>query len=81
MNSTKEEMGDFVASKVDWVQCDLTQWTDMAAAASKIFKATDKIRILIDDAAPGIMTHKRTSYGMDEYIALNHIGHVVLNSH
>jgi len=53
----------------------------MAAAASKISKATDKIRILINDAAREIMTYKRTSYGMGEYIALNHIGHVVLNSY
>lgn len=81
MNSIKEEMGASVAGKVEWVQCDLTQWTDVAAAASKISKATDKIHILINDAARGIMTYKLTSYGVDEHIALNHIGHVILNSH
>jgi NAD(P)-dependent dehydrogenase (short-subunit alcohol dehydrogenase family) len=81
MNSIKEEMGASTAGKVEWIKCDLTQWTEVAEAASKISKNTDKTHILINDAARGIMTYQLTSYGVDEHIALNHIGHVILNSH
>ncbi len=81
LNAIKEEMGASTAEKVNWIQCDLTDWPAVTAAASKISKSTDRLDILIEDAARGIMTYQLTKYGVDEHMALNHIGHVVLTSH
>jgi NAD(P)-dependent dehydrogenase (short-subunit alcohol dehydrogenase family) len=69
-------------SRVQWVQCDLSKWdTDVIAAAKTICSSTDRLDIVINNAARGIMTAQRDSHDIDLAMSTNHIGHVVLLSH
>jgi NAD(P)-dependent dehydrogenase (short-subunit alcohol dehydrogenase family) len=81
LDAVREEMGDATAKKVQWLQCDLTDWAQVVETASKITKDTDRLDILINNAGRGIMTYQLTPYGVDMHMALNHIGHVILTSH
>lgn len=81
LNSIRTEMGDDASSRVQWMQCDLADWEAVAQTARKIKSDTDRLDILINNAAKGIMTAGVTSYGVDEHMAINHVGHVVLTSH
>lgn len=74
-------MGPEIAKKVTWLKCDLTDWKAVAETAEKISDNTDRLDILINNAARGIMTYQLTKYGVDEHMALNHMGHVILTSH
>ena len=67
-NALKEEMGQEVADKVTWLQCDLSDWHQVAEVAGKIASSTDQIDILINNAARGIMTYQVTSYGIDRHV-------------
>lgn len=66
-----EEMGQEAAKKVTWLQCDLSDWYAVKATADKIVKSTDRIDILIGNAARGIMTYQLTDYGVDRHMAVN----------
>ena len=77
----KEEIGAPAADKVTWIKRNLSDWPTVTAAASQISNSTDRLDILINTAARGIMTFQLSPYGVDEHMALNHMGHVVLNSH
>lgn len=44
-------------------------------------KENDRLDILINNAARGIMTYQLTDYGVDRHMAVNHMGHVVFTSH
>ncbi|KAI4256418.1 MAG: hypothetical protein LQ352_002094 [Teloschistes flavicans] len=81
VNAVKEEMGQEAADKITWLQCDLSDWKAVKATADKIASQTDRIDILINNAARGIMTYQVTDYGVDRHFALNHAGHVILTSH
>ncbi|KAL8702823.1 MAG: hypothetical protein Q9201_004012 [Fulgogasparrea decipioides] len=81
VNAVKEEMGQEAADKVQWLHCDLSDWVAVKAAADRIASQTDRIDIMISNAARGIMTYQTTEYGVDRHMALNHFGHVILNSH
>ncbi|KAI9844768.1 MAG: hypothetical protein M1837_005301 [Sclerophora amabilis] len=81
MSALKQEMGDEVAKKVTWLQCDLANWHNTKDTADKIASGTDRIDILINNAARGIMTYQLTEYGVDRHMALNHMGHVTLAGH
>lgn len=81
VNSLKEEMGEEVAKKVTWIHCDLSDWKQVKETADKITSSTDRIDILINNAARGIMTAQLTDKGVDLHLALNHMGHDVLTSH
>lgn len=74
-------MGSETAKKVTFIKCDLSDWTRVAAVAKQIASQTDKIDILINNAARGIMTYQLTDYGVDRHMAVNHMGHVILTSH
>jgi len=76
-----EDMGEDAAKKVTWLQCDLAEWLKVTEIADKISSSTDRIDILIGDAARGIMTYQLTDYGVDRHMAVNHMGHVILTSH
>ncbi|KAI1330946.1 hypothetical protein F5Y16DRAFT_408392 [Xylariaceae sp. FL0255] len=76
-----EELGQGAADKTKWFQCDLTDWKRTKDVAEAIKKDTDRLDILINNAARGIMTYQLTDYGVDRHMALNHMGHVVLTSH
>jgi NAD(P)-dependent dehydrogenase (short-subunit alcohol dehydrogenase family) len=81
INAIKEEMGDAAAKKVEWISCDLSDWEQTAKVASEIAAKTDRLDILINNAARGIMTYQLNKHGVDLHMATNHMGHVVLTSH
>ena len=81
INAIREEMGEDKAKRVEWLQCDLSDWEKTAKTAFEITDKTDRIDILINNAARGIMTFQLAANGIDLHMAINHIGHVVLTSH
>ncbi|CAJ2514076.1 Uu.00g021950.m01.CDS01 [Anthostomella pinea] len=80
-----KEMGEDVANKTKWFNCDLSDWKKTKEVAEQIKKDTDRLDILINNAGRGIMvsssTYQLTDYGVDRHMALNHMGHVILTSH
>ena len=56
-------------------------WKRVTEAAKQIRNETDRLDILINNAARGIMTYQLTDYGLDRHMAVNHFGHVILTSH
>lgn len=68
VSAIKEEMGDEAAEKVSWLQCDLSDWKKTKETADKIASSTDRIDILINNAARGIMTYQLTEYGVDRHV-------------
>ena len=66
-----EEMGEATAKKVVWLQCDLSDWKKVAETANTIQKQTDRLDILINNAARGIMTYQLTDYGVDRHVRAN----------
>lgn len=76
-----KELGEDKAARVEWLKCDLSDWEQTGKAAFEIAKKTDRIDILINNAARGIMTYQLATNGVDLHMALNHMGHVVLTSH
>ncbi|KZM28855.1 uncharacterized protein EKO05_0008559 [Ascochyta rabiei] len=81
INAIKEEMGEDKAKRVVWMKCDLSDWEETGRTAFKIAEQTDRIDILINNAARGIMTYQLAKNGVDLHMATNHFGHVVLTSH
>ena len=82
LKSIAEEMGQEAASKVTWLECDLSDWKKVKQVADKIASASpDRIDILINNAARGIMTYQLTDYGVDRHMAVNHMGHTIVTSH
>lgn len=66
-----QEMGEEAAKKVTWLHCDISDWPKVKATADKIASMTDRIDILICNAARGIMTYQLTDYGVDRHMAVN----------
>jgi NAD(P)-dependent dehydrogenase (short-subunit alcohol dehydrogenase family) len=81
INAIKTEMGEAVAKKVEWLQCDLSDWEETGKTAFKISEKTDRLDILINNAARGIMTAQRDKNDIDLHMSGNHFGHVILTSH
>ncbi|MCJ1386393.1 hypothetical protein MMC17_009519 [Xylographa soralifera] len=81
LKAIAQEMGEEAAKKVTWLPCDISNWLEVKATADKIASKTDRVDILICNAARGIMTYQLTDYGVDRHMALNHMGHVILTSH
>ena len=67
--AVEEEMGEAAAKKLVWLQCDLTNWTQVEQVADKIAKSTDRIDILVNNAARGIMTYQLTDIGVDRHVS------------
>ncbi|MCJ1341225.1 hypothetical protein MMC09_006521 [Bachmanniomyces sp. S44760] len=81
VKSVTEEMGKEAAQKMTWIECDLSDWKRVAEVAKQITEKTDRLDILINNAARGIMTYQLTDQGVDRHMAVNHMGHDVLTSH
>ncbi|TVY81902.1 putative oxidoreductase [Lachnellula suecica] len=79
--SISQDLGEELAKKITFFECDMGNWSNVAKTAKKIADQTDRIDILINDAARGIMTYQLTEYGVDRHMAVNHFGHVILTSH
>ena len=76
-----EEFGAGTSDKIVWLQCDLSDWEAVSGTAKKIRDQTERLDIVINCAARGIMTAQKDSHGIDLHMSANHIGHVVLTSH
>ncbi|KAF2755661.1 NAD(P)-binding protein [Pseudovirgaria hyperparasitica] len=82
INAIREEMGEASAKKVRWLSCDLSDWNATGKIAQQIAGETDRLDILINGAARGIMSYQEApTNGIDQHLATNHFGHVVLTSH
>jgi len=81
INAITQEMGKDKADRVEWIQCDLSDWEQTGKVAFDIAKNTDRLDILINNAARGIMTRQLNASGVDLHMATNHFGHVILTSH
>ncbi|KAI0899577.1 NAD(P)-binding protein [Annulohypoxylon nitens] len=76
-----KELGQEAANRTKWIRCDLSDWWKVKHVAEEIKKDSDRLDILINNAARGIMTYQLTDYGVDRHMAINHMGHVILTSH
>lgn len=76
-----EELGEDKAKRVVWIQADLADWQRVTEVAKEIRDKTDRLDILVNNAARGIMTAQLTDYGVDRHMAVNHFAHVILTSH
>ena len=65
-----EEMGEATAKKVTWLQCDLSDWKKTKQVADTIAKSIDRLDILVNNAARGIMTYQLMDYGVDRHVNL-----------
>ena len=81
LNAVKEDLGADKAERTKWIQCDLSDWHRVVQVAKEISDSTDRLDILINNAARGVMTYQLTDYNVDRHMALNHMGHDVLTSH
>lgn len=81
LEAVKSEMGEDKANRTKWIQCDISEWKRVAEVSKEISSSTDRLDILVNNAARGIMTYQLTDYGVDRHMALNHMGHVILTSH
>jgi NAD(P)-dependent dehydrogenase (short-subunit alcohol dehydrogenase family) len=81
VNAITQEMGKEKADRVHFIECDLSDWEQTGKVAFEIAKKTDRLDILINNAARGIMTYQLNKFGVDLHMATNHFGHVVLTSH
>lgn len=79
-NTIRQELGDAASAKVQWKKCNLGDWKAVLQTADEIKASTDRVDVLINNAARGIMTAQITPYGVDEHMAINHFGHVILTS-
>lgn len=68
VSAIQEELGDEAAKKVTWLQCDLSDWKKTMETADKIANNTDRLDIVINNAARGIMTYQLTDYGVDRHV-------------
>ncbi|SPO26008.1 uncharacterized protein UTRI_02282 [Ustilago trichophora] len=66
------------ASRIVWKQCDLTDWKHVQQVGREITDETDRLDILIANAAKGIMSFALDRNGIDSHMSINHLGHVVL---
>lgn len=69
VSAISEELGEEVAKRTTWLQCDLSDWNKVKESAEKIASQTDRIDILINNAARGIMTYQLTDYGVDRHVS------------
>ena len=76
-----DKLGKQYADKVAWLPADLDDWSKAAQLANQVREQTDRLDILVLNAARGIMTYQLTDYGVERHMAVNHVGHVTLTSH
>ena len=78
IDAVKQEMGEEVAKKVVWLECDLSDWQAVKKTADKIASSTDRLDILVNNAGRGIMTYQLTEDGVDRHVCTQGslVGHV-----
>ncbi|TQS32646.1 hypothetical protein Golomagni_07032, partial [Golovinomyces magnicellulatus] len=53
-------MGQTIADKIVWMQCDLSNWTRVEEVAQQIKESSTRLDILINNAGRGIMSYQLT---------------------
>jgi len=82
LEAIEKEFGADTRKKVVYINQDLSDWENAAKTANEIASQTDRIDILINNAARGIMTMQLApTNGIDLHMATNVFGHVVFTSH
>ncbi|KAF2482392.1 hypothetical protein BDY17DRAFT_317098 [Neohortaea acidophila] len=81
VQAIKEDLGENVADRVVWKQCDVGDWKRATEVAQEVQKETDRLDVLVCNAGRGIMTFEQLDNGVERHMGVNHIGHVVLTSH
>lgn len=77
-----EKLGAETAQRVTWIKVDLGDLPAATTAAKEISSSTDRLDILILNAARGIMTYQlEPNTNIDRHMMVNHVGHVTLTSH
>ncbi|KAF4337748.1 4-hydroxybenzoate benzoate ligase [Fusarium beomiforme] len=79
--SVARELGQDKADRTEWIKCDLSDWAEVKKAAEQIKGSTDRLDILANNAGRGIMTYQLSKYGVDQHMAVNYFGHVLLTSY
>ena len=69
ISAIREEMGEDVANKITWLQCDLSDFKKAEETAEKIVGSTDRLDILINNAGRGIMSYEVSGYGVDSHVS------------
>ena len=64
----REELGQEVANKITWLECDISDFQKTEETAEKIAHDTDRLDILINNAGRGIMSYELTDYGVDRHV-------------
>lgn len=64
----REELGEDVANKIIWLQCDISNFQKVEEIAEKITNGTSRLDILINNAGRGIMSYEVTDYGVDRHV-------------
>jgi NAD(P)-dependent dehydrogenase (short-subunit alcohol dehydrogenase family) len=64
-----QELGQEAADRTTWIHLDLSDWAAIPKVADQITSNTDRIDILLNNAARGIMTYQLTDYGVDLHMA------------
>lgn len=81
LKDIKTDLGEEYAGRVTWHQADMADWKTVQAIGRKIADSHDRIDILVNNAARGIMTYQiAETTGLDRHMTINHFGHVVLTS-
>ncbi|GAM83713.1 hypothetical protein ANO11243_017020 [Dothideomycetidae sp. 11243] len=81
LDALEKELGAGARKRVVYLQNDNSDWASTAKVANEIASQTDRIDILINNAARGIMTRQLDSHGVDLHMSTNHIGADVFTSH
>ena len=68
LKAIEKDLGADTAKKVTWLQCDLADWKKTKELADTISKSTDRIDIVFNNAARGIMTYQLTDYNVDRHV-------------
>jgi NAD(P)-dependent dehydrogenase (short-subunit alcohol dehydrogenase family) len=70
-DTLKKELGEEKASRLHWLKCDLADWDTVPGVAKQILGDIDRLDILVNNAARGIMTFQLTEpYGVDRHMAI-----------
>lgn len=67
-DAIRNELGQEAASKVVWLQCDLAEWSKIPGIVDQVESQTDRLDMLFNNSARGIMTHQLTEYGIDRHM-------------
>lgn len=82
LQAIEEGLGKEVRDRVVYIDNDLSDWSQTAKVANDIASQTDRLDIVVNNAARGIMTRQLApTNGTDLHFAINHAGHVVMLSH